>query len=33
MRWVLWANEEPPAEVLESLRRFVREGLEPGAGF
>lgn len=29
MRWVLWANEEPPERVLESLRGFIREGLAP----
>lgn len=32
MRWVLWANEEPPERVLESLRRFVRDGLDPSVG-
>ena len=29
MRWVVWANEAPPEEALESLRRFIRSGLEP----
>ncbi|MFW6331329.1 MAG: TetR/AcrR family transcriptional regulator [Gemmatimonadota bacterium] len=34
MRWVVWENAEPPAEVLESLRRFIRSGLtaEPLGG-
>jgi AcrR family transcriptional regulator len=30
MRWVVWANEEPPETVLETIRTFIRRGLEPG---
>lgn len=29
MRWVVWEDEEPPEAALESLRRFIREGLTP----
>jgi AcrR family transcriptional regulator len=32
MRWVLWEDREPPAEVLESLRAFIRGGLTPSDG-
>ena len=32
MRWVLWEDREPPEAVLESLRRFVHDGLAPHAG-
>jgi AcrR family transcriptional regulator len=31
MRWVVWEAEEPPEEVLESIRAFVRRGLEIGS--
>lgn len=32
MRWVLWEDQEPSEEVLESLRMFIREGLSPREG-
>lgn len=30
MRWVIWEDSEPPERVLESLRRFIRDGLAMG---
>ncbi len=29
MRWVVWDGRQPPDEVLESLRRFIHDGLRP----
>lgn len=29
MRWVVWENQEPPEEALESLRWFMQSGLTP----
>ncbi len=29
MRWVVWEDREPPEEALESLRKFIHDGLSP----
>jgi AcrR family transcriptional regulator len=31
MRWVVWEGVEPPAEVMETLRQFIRSALVPEA--